>query len=158
VSHSVTLKHNFETSHRLPHLQGKCCSLHGHSWWVEVTLNAPGLTGQNTLVEFGVFKGIMREYIDRRLDHGTMLGAADPLLPALVADPYGCKVFTFGPGGDWNGAAWPTVEAVAHMLADQAAGHWLPAANSVADVAEDVYVARVKVTETHVNAAEWIAS
>lgn len=168
TTHSITVEHNFETAHRLPHLEGKCQSLHGHSWRAQVTVSAPSLTGRNqlgassagTVVEFGRFKKLMREWIDDRLDHGTMLGLQDPLIGPLRED--GCKVFVFGPdweGGDWGGAQWPTVEAVAALLAAQAY-KWL---SSMWDdpmdttIAARTGIARVHVTETAVNAATWEA-
>ena len=41
--HAVKLLHNAETAHRLPHLGGKCTSLHGHSWQIQVTASFPAL-------------------------------------------------------------------------------------------------------------------
>lgn len=151
MTHSVTLRHNMETGHRLPHLAGKCTSLHGHSWWVEVTIEAPKLAS-GTVVEFGAYKAHLRGWIDHYLDHGLMLGADDPLVPLLR--PEG-KVFVFGETfGVGDGMAldlpWPTVENVAVLLsraATQLLGNL--------DHAPDARVVRVDVSETHVNAASW---
>jgi 6-pyruvoyltetrahydropterin/6-carboxytetrahydropterin synthase len=156
--HSITVEHNFETAHRLPHLPGKCRSLHGHSWRVAVTVNAPTLSGSRTVVEFGRFKKLMRGWIDEHLDHGTMLGLDDPLVAPLR--DAGCKVFTFGSDvdgrGDWEDSPWPTVESVAELLARQA-WEWLAASRTgPADTtAESAGVARVDVAETAVNRASW---
>lgn len=138
---SVTVRHNFETAHRLPHLQGKCQSLHGHSWWANVTVSAPDVAA-GLVVEFGPFKTALRAWIDANLDHGSMLGPEDPLGPVLVA--HGCKVRTV-PG-------WPTVENVAAMIAAQAAT--ILEGLTRAPGAE---VTCVRVTETHVNEAAWQA-
>jgi 6-pyruvoyltetrahydropterin/6-carboxytetrahydropterin synthase len=154
LEHAVTVRHNFETAHRLPHLHGKCGNLHGHSWWAEVTVAAPDLSAAWTVVEFGAFKTRMRNWIDTRLDHGAMLGAQDPLANVLIDT--GSKVFVFG--ADWEGSPWPTVESVAHMLGVQAA-EWLAAAGTLEATptppAPGVRVAQVRVTETAVNAATW---
>lgn len=147
--HMITVRHNFESAHRLPHLRGKCASIHGHSWWAEVTVAAPQLGPAYTVAEFGQFKSRMRSWIDAHLDHGAMLGAADPLIPAFEAD--GSKLFVFG--RNWDGAPWPTVEAVACLLADQART-WL---HHDSDQAAGARVTRVRVTETVTNAAEWAA-
>lgn len=140
MSHLVTVRHNFETAHRLPHLPGKCQSLHGHSWWAEVTVAAPALPPGGIVVEFGPFKKRLRAWIDEHLDHGAMLGAEDPLLPLLRS--HGSKVYEV--------AGWPTVEATAELLA-QVAGDIL------FDLPRAAYahVSRVHVTETHVNGATW---
>lgn len=148
--HSITLRHNFETAHRLPHLGGKCSNLHGHSWWVDVRLSADDLSRDLTVVEFGQFKKVMRGWIDTRIDHATMLGEDDPLVDTLVS--LGCNVYVFGP--DWKGAKWPTVEAVAEMFGAQAL-EWL---NEIPDLPLGVAVAGIKVSETHINTAEWVTS
>jgi 6-pyruvoyltetrahydropterin/6-carboxytetrahydropterin synthase len=144
---TVAVRHNFETAHRLPQLGGKCTSLHGHSWWAEVTVaGVPDEAG--VVLDFAALKAELREWIDQALDHATMLGAADPLVAPLLAE--GCRVFLFGYEGDaTRDLSWPTVENVAELLArvtdrilaGLAEGRWLR-------------VERVRVTETHVNAAE----
>ena len=141
MTHLVTVRHNFETAHRLPHLEGKCQSLHGHSWWAEVTVSGPELAA-GVLVEFGPFKKGLRAWIDRNLDHGTMLGPDDPLLPVLRA--HDCKVYVVG--------GWPTVENVAGLIAVQSQ-------RILGDLvrAPGCAVARVAVRETHVNEAAWQA-
>lgn len=140
--HSISIRHNFETAHRLPHLQGKCESLHGHSWWAEVTVECQDLAA-GMVAEFGPYKKALREWIDAELDHGTMLGPEDPLLPLLKA--HGCKVFEV--------VGWPTVENVATILAYQA----LRVLGQVVR-APGARVVRVDVQETHVNKASWYAT
>jgi 6-pyruvoyltetrahydropterin/6-carboxytetrahydropterin synthase len=139
--HEVTISHNFETAHRLPHLEGKCKSLHGHSWWCEVTVSAPRLSAGGVLVEFGLLKAGIRSWIDTHLDHGTMLGPDDPLVPLLQAE--GCKVQLVTP--------WPTVEDVAVMIAKEGQRVLEELVR-----APDAVVTRCVVRETHVNEAAWI--
>lgn len=142
MSRGVTVRHNFETAHRLPHLgtDSKCYNLHGHSWWCTVVIVAEDLTPDGLVVEFGAFKRAVREWIDTNLDHGAMLGQQDPLLSVLRAA--GCKVYPF--------EEWPTVEAVAEELAAVSAR--LLAAVPHASSAR---VLRVVVRETAVNGAMW---
>jgi 6-pyruvoyltetrahydropterin/6-carboxytetrahydropterin synthase len=139
--HEVTVRHNFEAGHRLPHLPGKCQSLHGHSWWAHVTVTGPQLEN-GILVDFGALKKEIREWIDSRLDHGTMLGHGDPLTPLLRA--HECKVYEV--------AGWPTVENVATMIAAASAE-----ALGRLEVAPGCHLARVTVRETHLNEATWTA-
>lgn len=119
--HAVKLLHNSETAHRLPHLGGKCTSLHGHSWQIQVTASFPALR-RSIGAEFGAFKAGLRGWVDAHLDHGLMLGAGDPLAPVLARFPE-LKLFVFGrghrAGGEEKLAAdleWPTVENVAILL------------------------------------------
>lgn len=156
---AVTIKHNFETAHRLPALGGKCVNLHGHSWQVEWTVTGPP-DADGIVCEYGALKRVLRSWVDAHLDHGTMLGAGDPLFLPLLEQ--GCRVFRFGAGHtepDRTGDAedlisdhpWPTVESVAVLLAR--VGTVLLA--QVAPGNGDLAVSRVRVQETAVNAAEW---
>lgn len=148
----VTVKHSFETGHRLPHLAGKCQSLHGHSWQVQVTVSGTLDPLLGVLVEFAALKKHLRGWIDAHLDHGLMLGVDDPLLPRLT--PYG-KTFGFGRGE--TGAEqyavdllWPTVENVAALLA-RVMDDWLLAQG----LGDTLVVTRCAVQETAVNEAAW---
>ena len=140
----VTVRHNFETGHRLPHLPGKCQSLHGHSWWAHITVGAKATDDAGLVLDFGLLKKHVRGFIDTYLDHGLMLGCEDPLAPILK--PHG-KVFVF----EHEHGDWPTVENVARLLAIQTA--------IILRVlgATGVEVLRVRVTETAVNEASWTA-
>ncbi|MCP2261593.1 6-pyruvoyltetrahydropterin/6-carboxytetrahydropterin synthase [Streptoalloteichus tenebrarius] len=120
-AHRITIRHTFETAHRLPQLGGRCASLHGHSWRVVVQVRAHALDGDLTVVEFGGLKAGVRDWVDTHLDHATMLGIEDPLVEPLLAA--GCEVFRFGAGHSATDAersagdlAWPTTEAVAVLL------------------------------------------
>ena len=144
-SAAITVRHNFETAHRLPHIGGKCQNLHGHSWWVEVTVS--GDAGPDGIVvEFHALKTYLREWIDGHLDHGAMLGRADELVTAL--EKADSKVFVFGEAQPSSGLDWPTVENVAELLAR------VTAECIRAQGWPGVHVSRVVVRETHVNAAE----
>jgi 6-pyruvoyltetrahydropterin/6-carboxytetrahydropterin synthase len=144
--HVIVVRHNFETAHRLPHLGGKCQNLHGHSWWAEVDLVGP-MTDDGTVVEFSRVKAAIRGWIDGQLDHGAMLGRGDPLCH-LLRDA-GSKVFVFGEAKLAQDLVWPTVENVA-VLITRAATLVLPSTPGLR-------VTRVRVTETHVNAAEYLS-
>lgn len=147
----VTVRHTWEAGHRLPHLNGKCQSLHGHSWTVEVTVS--GHVGDDgVLVEFADLKRHLRAWVDDHLDHGLMLGTEDPLVRMLL--PHG-KVYVFGqewPTHPEDGPLllWPTVENVAHLLARVMQQH-------LRDTGQHnrVSVERVDAQETAVNRATW---
>lgn len=157
TAHQIMVEHSFETAHRLPHLGGKCTSLHGHSWRAAVPVIAPSLSDQATVVEFGALKSGIRQWIDTHLDHGTMLGVRDPLAEPLTAA--GCKVFRFGtsptcPAEEAEALAadlmWPTVEAVAVLV-------WRMSQSLLAGLpcADGARVGRVVVRETHLNSATY---
>jgi 6-pyruvoyltetrahydropterin/6-carboxytetrahydropterin synthase len=153
MSHKITVKHYFEAGHRLPHLGGKCVSLHGHSWSVAVTVAAARLTPEVTVVEFGALKLGLRRWIDDHLDHATMLGIHDRLITPLITE--GNRVFRFGveqPDDDAEafgiGLQWPTVEAVAVLL-----GRVAESALAGLPHADGARIERVMVCETRLNTA-----
>ena len=153
--HSVKLQHNSEAAHRLPHLAGKCTSLHGHSWQIQVTASFPALR-RSIGAEFGAFKAGLRGWVDTNLDHGTMLGAGDPLMPVLARFPES-KLFVFGRGNSAAGEEklaadleWPTVENVAVLL--HRVGERVLAA---VEHAPGGWVSLVEVQETGVNCAAY---
>jgi 6-pyruvoyltetrahydropterin/6-carboxytetrahydropterin synthase len=157
VSYSVVVRHRFEAAHRLPHLGSACANVHGHSWQAAVTVTSSELASDGTVAEFGAFKGHLRSWIDTHLGNGAMLGAADPLLPAF--DAGGSRTFRFGLADDAPGAEalagdqpWPTVEAVAVVIARAASQ-----ALAVVPHAPGAVVTEVRLAETPVNAAIWRA-
>lgn len=64
----------FDAAHRLLGYEGNCKNLHGHTWMVEVWLEAP--IGSNGMVcDYRAIK----EYFKNNWDHRTLLNADDPL-------------------------------------------------------------------------------
>ncbi|MFG6197696.1 6-pyruvoyl trahydropterin synthase family protein [Nonomuraea sp. JJY05] len=156
-----TIEHTWEAGHSLPHLPGKCASLHGHTWRASITIAAAHLDTSGILVDFGLLKARAKTWIDTHLDHALMLGADDPLMPLLEPGPDGTptplatmflkrgqRLFVFG--RDFTDVAWPSVEGVAQLLAHHA-HDWLARSTT----RRDVYVSQVTVRETDRNSAAW---
>lgn len=142
----VQLKHHFDAAHRLPQLAGgnsKCASLHGHTWNVTLGITGP-LQEDGTVVEFGTVKRAFRAFVDDHFDHGTLIGADDPLLP--VFEQYQMKHFVFGRDGISEGIPWPSVEGVTAVLVRFTQLLTLP---------KDCRVTGMYVTETVSNAVQW---
>ncbi|MDJ0661434.1 MAG: 6-carboxytetrahydropterin synthase QueD [Crocosphaera sp.] len=63
----------FEAAHRLPHHQGKCSRLHGHSWVGRVYVNSDHLepTGpkQGMVMDFGDISNYIDPLVETYLDH-----------------------------------------------------------------------------------------
>jgi len=77
-------------AHRIPHHKGKCASIHGHRYTIEVTVGAQKLhsEGEQTamIFDFGFLKQLMMDNIDRLVDHGMVLWKDDELLPLLYPE------------------------------------------------------------------------
>lgn len=63
----------FEAAHKLPHHDGKCCRLHGHSWIGRVYVKGDQLiaTGakQGMIIDFGDIEKYLQPLLDNFLDH-----------------------------------------------------------------------------------------
>lgn len=66
--YEVTIEKTFSAAHALSEIGGKCESLHGHNFTVEVTVAGPELNGQDLLLDFRVLKEWTEEILDG-LDH-----------------------------------------------------------------------------------------
>jgi 6-pyruvoyltetrahydropterin/6-carboxytetrahydropterin synthase len=144
--YQIEIRHNFETAHRLstPGSPLKCMSIHGHSWWVTVTLEGPALDADALLIEFGAFKSAWRRWLDDHIDHHLVLRRGDPMAEAVRGVFAESRILEL----DQN----PTTEYLAEFLFRQAE----VALASLADcVHVPVRVTRVHVQETAVNAASW---
>lgn len=100
---------SFEAAHRLPHHQGKCARLHGHSWVGRVYVQG------NSLVQRGAQQGMI-------LDYGDIADAIEPLLDQFL-DHYYLNEST--------GLESPTSEAIAQWIAEKLQKSGLPGLHSV---------------------------
>ncbi len=57
----LTLKHHFESSHRLENYEGQCARLHGHRWEVEITIEAPDLKN-DMVADFDRLRSLVDEF------------------------------------------------------------------------------------------------
>jgi 6-pyruvoyltetrahydropterin/6-carboxytetrahydropterin synthase len=143
--HTITVKHNFEAAHRLFLTPGKCENIHGHSFWVEMTLFG-GLDAAGMLrgLDFGDVKKAFRGHLDEHYDHRVLLNTDDPFAKKIATvDSTGGNNWVQLPGllelpND------PTTENLAKWI-----GHWAIGEFTTVDSVS------IKVHETSVNAASW---
>lgn len=122
----------------------KCMSIHGHSWWVTVTLEGPRLDGSDLLVEFGAFKAAWRRWLDDHVDHHLVLHRDDPMSEAVRGVYPESRLLVL----EHN----PTTEYLAEFLFEQAQKTLVALGD---DVQVPARVARVHIQETGVNAASY---
>lgn len=141
----IELSHNFETAHRLSTESSprKCRSIHGHSWWVTVTIEGDELDKDGILVEFGAFKKAWRAWLDDSLDHHLVLSKADPLVEVLRDFDDSMRIFVC----DEN----PTTEVLARRIAIESSKILASLPTPV-----NARIKRVHVQETRVNAATYV--
>lgn len=74
----ITKQFRTETSHIVRNCTSRRCSysIHGHSYLYEVTLEADTLDNAQMVLDFGLLKGAIKEYIDS-LDHCHLICSTD---------------------------------------------------------------------------------
>ncbi|MDA0747773.1 MAG: 6-carboxytetrahydropterin synthase [bacterium] len=87
---TVTVEVGFCYGHRLHEYVGKCAHLHGHQGTVQVTLGSTEVDRLGMVIDFGVVKSFVKEWVDTHWDHRMMLHENDPILPAVM--PHDTKI------------------------------------------------------------------
>ncbi len=81
----ILKKTTFEASHYIPGYDGKCASVHGHSYQL-LNLTVPydpyDLDDKGLSIDFGVIKKKVKEYIDEFWDHKMIIPAGEPHVTA----------------------------------------------------------------------------
>lgn len=106
--YSVTKRIEFCYGHRLLDYDGVCAHPHGHNAIAEVEISSPGLDARNMVVDFSEIRNVVKEWVDRELDHKMILRRDDPLVAAL--DGLGEPMYLV----DSN----PTAERIARLIFD----------------------------------------
>jgi 6-pyruvoyltetrahydropterin/6-carboxytetrahydropterin synthase len=97
---------HFCYGHRLLEHAGKCRHLHGHNARAEITLEAERLDGQGMVRDFSDVGRVVREWIEREIDHTLLLHPDDPVLPLLRDQGERIYVMAYN----------PTAENIARLL------------------------------------------
>ncbi len=142
----LEIEHNAEAAHRFLQTQcsPKCRSIHGHSWRIILTLRAEKLNEEGMVIEFGQLKAAWRSWLDTNLDHSLMLHHADPMVQAVRSIHPETRLFLM--------AEDPTTEHIARLLYQQA-----EVVLQALNCDHAVHVERVRLEETRVNSAEYVA-
>lgn len=83
----LTKQFEFEMAHALPHYDGKCCNIHGHSYKLEVTVeygkdiaanDATETPDDGLVLDFHKLKQIVEENIVKPFDHSLVLPKDSP--------------------------------------------------------------------------------
>lgn len=126
---TVTRRFKFDAAHRLRDYDGPCSNIHGHSYVVEVEVEAVRALGcldeLGMVIDFSQLKKTVGKWIDDNWDHALLLDRED----AVIIDT-GLKIFWF----DGN----PTAENMAKRLVTVC----------TKELPDGVTVRRVRVQET----------
>lgn len=85
----MTKEFRFEASHRLPHHDGKCNRLHGHSWRLTVCVGGDRLASdgpkRGMLMDYGDITAVVKPIVDG-LDHSHLNDTIDNPTSEAVAE------------------------------------------------------------------------
>ena len=90
---TCTRKIEFDAAHRVIGHENKCKFLHGHRYTLEITAKANKLDSLGRVVDFGVLKKTMKDWIDENLDHNTILHQEDKELGNHISKVTGQYVY-----------------------------------------------------------------
>ena len=90
---TCTRKLEFDAAHRVKLHESKCKNLHGHRYVVEVTAQAPQLDALGRVVDFGVLKQKLGDWLDDNWDHETILWQEDKPLGDAISAATGQPIF-----------------------------------------------------------------
>lgn len=105
---TITRSLHFDAAHRVVDHESKCKYLHGHRYVVEASFTASALDTLGRIIDFGVIKSRLGDWIDTHWDHTTILWEKDDALGQGIGTLTGQKVF-YLPNN-------PTVENLASYL------------------------------------------
>lgn len=88
---TLSKEFRFEASHQLPHHDGKCRRLHGHSWRGMATVCGTKLeeagSKQGMVVDYGDLSALLKPLVEEYLDHHHLndsLGLESPTSEAIA--------------------------------------------------------------------------
>lgn len=79
----ATRYHDFSAGHRVAGHENKCAHLHGHNYRVHFHVEAEELDSVGRVLDFGVIKALLCEWLELHWDHRLLIWQHDPILPSL---------------------------------------------------------------------------
>lgn len=79
MPYSVTRYHDFSAGHRVVGHEGKCRFLHGHNYRIHFTCQATRLDTLGRVIDFGVIKSTLCQWLEDNWDHKMLIWYEDPL-------------------------------------------------------------------------------
>lgn len=84
--YTVTRYHDISVGHRVAGHESKCRHLHGHNYRVHFTVaSRHDLDGIGRVVDFGVIKSKLCDWLETNWDHKFLLWDCDPMATELTA-------------------------------------------------------------------------
>lgn len=75
--------HDFSAGHRVSGHETKCKHLHGHNYRVYFTIASDELDDIGRVIDFGVIKSLLCEWLEENWDHKMLIWERDPMATAI---------------------------------------------------------------------------
>lgn len=105
---TCTRRIEFDAAHRVMKHESNCKMLHGHRYVVEATFSSDHLDNLGRVIDFGVIKEILGQWIEDNWDHNTILNIQDKELGDQISKITGQKIYYLNSN--------PTAEEMADYL------------------------------------------
>ena len=105
---TCTRRIEFDAAHRILEHESKCKHMHGHRYALEATFSAGSLDKLGRVIDFGVVKEKLGDWIMEHWDHATILSEKDRALGESISAKTGQRIFYL--------PANPTAEHMAEYL------------------------------------------
>ncbi len=80
----LSVEFAFDAAHRILGHAGKCAWLHGHTYRIQVSVEADVLDRLGMVMDFDDLKALVEKHVIARWDHAALFREDDPLVPAIV--------------------------------------------------------------------------
>lgn len=81
---TATRYHDISCGHRVVGHENKCKYLHGHNYRFHFEVVAPELDAVGRVMDFGVIKTLLCQWLEDNYDHKFLVWEHDPMLPDLL--------------------------------------------------------------------------
>lgn len=138
MSYTLRIEAHFDAAHALYRYEGKCNSLHGHTYRIEASVETTCILGESGMaVDFGVLKKQLEPIIDK-LDHSVLFNSNDKELQDFLLqmeDERGWNILSF------------ENEPTAETLAKYIFGRYNESLRSLPDQKEKFYLSSIQLWE-----------
>ena len=90
---TCTRRIEFDAAHRVMKHNSKCKMLHGHRYALEATFSADHRDELGMVIDFGIIKDILGDWVDNNWDHNTILNSKDRALGEQITQVTGQKIY-----------------------------------------------------------------
>ena len=89
--------HDISCGHRVVGHEGKCKNLHGHNYRFHFSITAEGLDDLGRVIDFGIIKSTLCQWLEENWDHKMLIWDEDPWLLELLKIDKEVVVVNFNP-------------------------------------------------------------